>query len=97
MPFSPAPGQVVSYPSPGKGADLWFTFQAEAPGNAVLNIYNLTGEKLATLSQVIGSPGQVRVHWDIHGVASGIYFYQLQTEQGTEKKTWDLKKLGIAR
>jgi hypothetical protein len=87
VPFSPASGQVISYPSPGKGSDMWFTFQAEATGQAALNIYNLTGEKVTTLSQAIGAPGQVRLHWDIHNVASGVYFYQLQTEQETGKKT----------
>jgi hypothetical protein len=66
---------------------MWFTFQAEATGQAALNIYNLTGEKVTTLSQAIGAPGQVRLHWDIHNVASGVYFYQLQTEQETGKKT----------
>jgi hypothetical protein len=53
----------------------------------ILQVYNVTGQKVATLAEGMISAGQHSVVWDAHGMPSGVYFYTLRTEQGfTEAK-----------
>jgi predicted GH43/DUF377 family glycosyl hydrolase len=43
-----------------------------------LSIYNLLGQKVATLVSERQQPGQHQIKWDASGFANGIYFYRLQ-------------------
>jgi parallel beta-helix repeat protein len=56
------------------------------PAQVTLNIYNLRGEKIATLVNQQKSPGHYTVEWDGrdrtgHPVASGIYLYRIEAGQ----------------
>jgi hypothetical protein len=45
-----------------------------------LSIYNISGQKLATLVQEKQSAGTYKVKWDAGDFSSGVYFYRLQNE-----------------
>ena len=47
-----------------------------------LSIYNLLGQKVATLVSAKHPAGKYEVQWDASGFSSGVYFYQLSTDQG---------------
>ncbi len=57
-----------------------------APGHARLEVYALTGQRVAVLHQGPQPAGLHRIHWDGRGaegrpLASGIYFYRLVTAE----------------
>jgi len=47
-----------------------------------LSIYNLLGQKVATLVSARQPAGTYKVDWDASGLSSGVYFYRLSTDQG---------------
>ncbi len=49
----------------------------DTPQHVELSIYNLLGQKVATLVSKTQTAGTYEVEWDANGFASGIYFYQL--------------------
>ena len=48
----------------------------------LLRVYNISGQKVATLTDGIISAGQHSVVWDAKGMPSGVYFYTLSTTGG---------------
>ncbi|MBT7790117.1 MAG: T9SS type A sorting domain-containing protein [Calditrichaeota bacterium] len=61
----------------------------QLPGLQVVDvsIYNMSGERIATLEQVNRSAGYYDLMWDAAGVASGVYFVRLMAGDfvGTQK------------
>ena len=58
-----------------------------APGPARLEVFSLTGQRVAVLHQGPQQAGYHRLHWNGHDdagrpVASGMYFYRLVTNEG---------------
>ncbi len=51
-----------------------------------LSIYNLLGQKVATLISSHQSPGNYQIQWDARGLSSGIYYYQLEAGDFREVK-----------
>jgi hypothetical protein len=51
-------------------------------GFVTLTIYNVAGEKVATLVSENLSAGSYEYQWDPRGLASGVYFYRLETDRG---------------
>jgi flagellar hook assembly protein FlgD len=52
-----------------------------------LSVYNLTGQKVATLAEGLRTAGSYTVNWDGRdnaekALASGVYFYRLQMGGG---------------
>ncbi len=47
-----------------------------------LSIYNILGQKVATLVNKKQSAGSFQVEWDASGFASGVYLYKLETGNG---------------
>jgi hypothetical protein len=45
-----------------------------------LSIYNVIGQKVASLVSRNQSPGSYQVEWDAKGFPSGIYYYQISTD-----------------
>ena len=54
----------------------------DAPVWIDLSIYNLLGQKVATLISAKQPAGHYEVQWDASGMASGVYLYKLSTDQG---------------
>ncbi len=57
-----------------------------------LTIYNLLGQKVETLLDKHLDLGMHKVRWTASGLASGIYFYRLQTESRSEVRKMALMK-----
>ncbi|MBD3233391.1 MAG: T9SS type A sorting domain-containing protein, partial [candidate division Zixibacteria bacterium] len=53
------------------------TFELPAAGNVNLEVYNLMGQKVATLVDGHKEAGQHSVNWNAADQASGVYFYKL--------------------
>jgi hypothetical protein len=88
------PGYYVlrqNYPNPfNASTTIAFELPEEAVG-ASLAIYNVLGQKVATLLEEPLGPGRYQITWDGtaeagHNVASGIYFYSLQAGNWRETK-----------
>ncbi len=47
-----------------------------------LSIYNLLGQKVATLVSLEQAAGSYNVQWDASNFSSGVYLYRLETDQG---------------
>lgn len=82
-----------SYPNPfNPVAVIQFTVGSEQPSSHItLKIYNITGQLVRTLVDVERTPGNYTVIWDGKNnsgeeVASGIYFYQLNSASFKETK-----------
>ena len=56
-----------------------------------LKVYDMLGREVATLAQGLLKAGNYQVQWNAY-VASGIYFYRLQTEEFVETKKMILLK-----
>jgi len=57
-----------------------------------LEVYNLLGNKVATLADGEQEAGYKSVTWDASDVSSGIYFYKLSAGDFTETKRMMLVK-----
>ena len=81
-----------NYPNPFNPVTN-ISFNLPTSGTIELSIYNLQGQKIATLINTKQSAGTHTVQWDASGCSSGIYFYRLVTENGfTETKSLVLLK-----
>lgn len=52
--------------------------------HVTVDVFNLNGQKVATLANGMLSAGVHRLHWNGQGYASGMYFYKIATPKKTE-------------
>jgi len=71
------PFDLGSYPNPFNAATS-IRYTLDEPGDVNVSIYNVLGQRVATLANGSQSAGQYTVTWEATGVASGMYFYRLQ-------------------
>ncbi len=76
LPFDYALDQ--NYPNPFNPVTT-IQFSLEKAGKAKLEIYNVLGQKVATLVDGELNAGAHRLQWNATNLASGIYFYRLQS------------------
>jgi hypothetical protein len=55
-------------------------------GDVRLVVYDILGREVKTLMNEFKNPGTYEVQFDATELASGIYFYSLQTQRGIETK-----------
>ncbi len=67
-------------------------FSLPAPGFVTLSIFNVLGEKVATLVSEELTAGSYKYKWDATEVTSGIYFYRIQAGSFVETKKMTLLK-----
>ncbi|MCK4461038.1 MAG: T9SS type A sorting domain-containing protein, partial [candidate division Zixibacteria bacterium] len=72
-------------------------FYLPSGGRATLSIYNMLGQRVATLIDDHVNAGSMEATWDAtddadHAVASGIYFYRLETTDFSETRRMMLLK-----
>ena len=72
---------LQNYPNPFNPSTT-ITYHVPKLSNIELSIYNLLGQKVATLVSEKQHAGQYQVQWDATGFAGGIYFYRLVTDTG---------------
>jgi hypothetical protein len=85
-----------SFPNPA-GQKATISYQTAKPGRVSLVVYNMLGQKVKLLVDQPQPAGSYSVQWDGRNqqgqsVSSGIYFYELKTEE-----TQITKKLVLAR
>lgn len=81
---------VICYSLP---VDRYQSSADGGPRTAVsLEVYNILGEKVATLVDEKQTPGYKAVTWDAKDAGSGIYFYRLQAEGFVETRKMILLK-----
>jgi hypothetical protein len=89
LPFEYALDQ--NYPNPFNPVTT-IQFSLEKPGKTVLEIYNVLGQKVATLVDGELSAGAYRYQWNASGMASGVYFYRLRSDNFVATKKMLLVK-----
>ncbi len=89
-------GRVVAYPNPARGS-VNFGYYAGGEVQAVIDIYRLTGERVATITdrQNGGSGRALATQWRAADVAAGVYFYRLVLRDADGRETM-VKKGKIA-
>jgi len=80
-----------NYPNPFN-AKTSITYQVPRASDVKLEVYNLSGQKVATLVNGIQTAGRHVVTWDASEAASGIYFYKLSAGDYTSFKRMALLK-----
>lgn len=74
IPLKPALSR--NYPNPFNPRTT-IEFQLVHPGRANLDVFNVLGQRVATLLNGYKTPGVYRLQWDGGGQPSGLYFYRL--------------------
>ena len=62
------------------------TFDIPKQGSAKITVYDLLGRETAVLVNEVLKPGKYELNFDASRVASGVYFYKLETSQFTDVK-----------
>jgi hypothetical protein len=70
-----------NYPNPFNPITM-INYQLPMNCDVELSVYNLLGQKVATLVNKNQPAGHYTVKWDATGIASGVYVYQLKTDTG---------------
>jgi ribosomal protein L24E len=78
---------MPSWPNPVKGRAT-FSYQLPSRTRATLTLYNIMGQKVKTLASGMQEAGTHQVSWNCDDnsgrrVATGIYFYNLRTDNGS--------------
>jgi hypothetical protein len=68
-----------NYPNPFNSSTV-ITYQLPQSSNVVLDIYNIAGQKVATLISDAKPAGYHRFEWRAQNLASGVYYYRLQAD-----------------
>ncbi len=74
-----------NYPNPFNPTTA-IGYQLSVVSQVDLNIYNVLGQKVATLVSKLQAPGQYQISWDASGFPSGLYFYQIRTGKHSEER-----------
>lgn len=80
-----------NYPNPFNPSTT-IKYSLPEGGNVRLTIYNMLGQEVATLINGFKSAGTYSVTWNASNLASGIYFYNLQTGSNLISKKMLLMK-----
>ena len=70
-----------NYPNPFNPATT-IEYQIDKTSHADLSIYNIIGQKVATLVSEKQPTGSYKTEWNATGFPGGIYFYRLETDKG---------------
>ncbi|MFQ5869336.1 MAG: T9SS type A sorting domain-containing protein, partial [Candidatus Zixiibacteriota bacterium] len=73
-------------------AKTTINYQLPVDAHVKLEVYNVLGEKVATLVNEKQEPGRGSVVWDASEVSSGLYFYKLTAGDYTVTKRMMLVK-----
>lgn len=70
-----------NYPNPFNPSTV-IRYQLSASSEVKLTVYNISGQKVRELVNKKQKAGSYSVVFNAHGLASGVYFYRLQTNNG---------------
>jgi hypothetical protein len=89
-----APDEIVLGPAAPNPFNPITRIAYSLPGETrvTLTVYNVRGERVATLVDGVVSAGDHSVTWDARGSASGLYFYRLKAGTFSETRKFILLK-----
>ena len=70
-----------NYPNPFNPKTV-ISYKLPVISEVELSIFNILGQKVATLVSKRQAAGNYKVEWDAGGYSSGVYYYRLETGQG---------------
>ncbi|MFA7287971.1 MAG: alpha-amylase family glycosyl hydrolase, partial [Melioribacteraceae bacterium] len=70
---------MQNYPNPFN-PETTIQYKLNKESNVTLKVYDILGRELVTLIDEFKSAGNHKINFNAHSFASGIYFYQLQTD-----------------
>jgi len=65
-----------NYPNPFNAATV-ITYGVPEDAHVHIGVYNVLGQRVATLADGMHTPGRYEATWDPKGLASGAYFYRM--------------------
>ncbi len=74
-----------SYPNPAEN-NTTIEYFLPVPQPVYFTVYNVYGEIIGTLVNGITQSGANKVHWDVAGLPSGVYIYEMKTPSVTLQK-----------
>lgn len=74
-----------NYPNPFNPSTT-ISYSLAGTSDVLMEVYNILGQKVATLVQEKQTAGSYRVTFNARNLSSGVYFYQLTTNQFTASK-----------
>ena len=80
-----------NYPNPFNPSTT-IEFSLPRKANIQLDVYNVLGKKVANLADGNYASGNYSIVFDAKNLPSGIYFYQLKTDNYNEVKKMELIK-----
>ena len=80
-----------NYPNPFNPTTT-ISFTIPATSNVSLKVFNILGKEVATLVNETKSAGNYSINFNASGLSSGVYFYQLTTDNFTSTKKFTLMK-----
>lgn len=87
--------EVYTYPNPARGDTVTFKFRVAHKAYVRVEVYNVAGEKVASLQKADCPAGQAsEIAWDVRGIASGVYVYRLEAQSSVGNKSVT-KKLAV--
>jgi hypothetical protein len=85
-----------SYPNPSSGRTA-IEFRVAEPGPVSIDVFDITGRRVATLVDRDMAPGTYEVTWDGHSssgqrLASGVYLYRMKARDFTQTRRMTIVK-----
>jgi len=74
-----------NYPNPFNPTTT-LSYTLPESGNVTLIVFNMLGQKVATLFSGKQTKGKYSLQWDASELSSGLYFYQLKTNNQRQTK-----------
>jgi photosystem II stability/assembly factor-like uncharacterized protein len=74
-----------NYPNPFNPSTT-IEFTLPKAGYVTLKIYNILGQEIITLVSEKLSAGNHKCYWNVNGMASGLYFYKIESDRHSQMK-----------
>jgi len=74
------------YPNPLKNSAT-ITYSLRRESDICLNVYNIKGQLIETIIDVLAAPGEYSVNWKPNNYGTGVYFINLSNDKGISKTT----------
>ncbi|MBL0177078.1 MAG: T9SS type A sorting domain-containing protein [Ignavibacteria bacterium] len=76
------------YPNPpAASSDITIPFSLSRPGHFELRLYDALGRECATLANGLYTGGAHRISFSVRGLSRGVYYYRLNTAEGSATRT----------
>jgi hypothetical protein len=90
-PPTPSKLNLTAYPNPFNSS-CYIKFAIPEPAHVLIDVYNILGQKVATLLNEQQQAGEHTVVFDASNLGSGLYFYRLNAGEYSETKSLVLIK-----